>query len=47
MEEKRYVTCFVCKRDFEIKQDKDKGKMWGRCPICKAVYKVDVPYWKK
>ena len=47
MEEKRYVTCFVCKRDFEINQDKEKGKMQGRCPICKAVYTIDVPVWKK
>jgi len=48
MEEKCYVTCWICKRDFEIKQDKDRGKMWGRCPICKTVYKdINVPYWKK
>ena len=47
MEELRYVTCFVCKRDFEAKQDKEKGKIRGECPICKTIYKIDVPYWKK
>lgn len=48
MEEKHYVTCFICNRDFKITRDKEKGKMWGVCPICKTDYKdINVPYWKK
>jgi len=39
---KRYVTCFKCNRDFELEEDKELGLMWGTCPVCKAVYDVNL-----
>lgn len=47
MEKKVYVTCFKCRRDFEINKDDETGKMWGGCPVCKFRYKVMPPEDKR
>ena len=35
-----YVTCFNCKRDFELEWDEEAGRMSGVCPVCKTVYDI-------
>jgi len=38
----RYITCFHCKRTFELNESEDGSRLWGKCPVCQTEYEIKI-----